>query len=557
MTQKPKVLVLGIDGATFDLIDPWVAEGRLPNLGRLVREGARGPLESTVIPNSFPGWTSCSTGVNPARHGIYNALIRKSLHDYRMTVVNARDIRYERIWQTLSGEGMRVGVLNVPCSYPPVEVNGFLVGGMLSPSIDSDFTHPPGLMHEILAETGDYVIDLQTKRIPRDQMRDELLYSVEKRGDAIDYLLRTRDLDFAFFVFTETDRAQHYFWADMDPAHPAHTPERGERFGDVIPRVYEAVDAQIGRILERVGDDTQVIVVSDHGFGSQPYNVYINRYLAEQGFLALIKTETLTEELRETAKGVLDRVGLLDVARRGKRLVLGDPEADALASDLKHGQLATKRSNIDRIIDGIDWSRTEAYALVPREVRINLKGREPGGIVEPARYEEVRARVMESLGRLKFPDGTPVFDRVFRREDVMSGPCLELAPDIVTSMKVGVAACHLEPKEIFSVNNGATGSHTDWGVLVGWGPGILQGAEVSGARLEDVTPTALYSLGVPLYDDMDGRPLTSLFTEEFKAERKVRTRPGASSSGEERVDPYSIEEEDEIYDRLKGLGYMN
>jgi predicted AlkP superfamily phosphohydrolase/phosphomutase len=557
VTQKPKFMVLGIDGATFDLVDAWAAEGRLPNLARLMREGARGPLESTVIPNSFPGWTSCTTGVNPAKHGIFNALIRKRLHEYRMTVVNARDIRYERIWQTLSREGKRVGVLNVPCSYPPVEVNGFLIGGMLSPSVDSDFTHPPGLMREIIAETGDYVIDLQSKRIPRDQMRDELLHSVDRRGDAIDYLLRTRDLDFGFFVFTETDRAQHYFWADMDPSHPAHTPERGERFGDVIRRVYERVDVQIGRILERVGTETQVFVVSDHGFGSQPYNVYINRYLADRGFLKLTRSESLGDELRESAKGVLDRVGLLDVARRSKRLVLGDPEAVALASDLKDGQLATKRSNIDRIIDGVDWSRTVAYALVPRGVRINLKGREPGGIVDPSRYDQVRDEVIASLETLTFPDGERVFDRVFKREDVMSGPYLELAPDIVTSMRVGVPACHLEPKEVFSVNTGATGSHTDWGVLIAWGPGIAAGTPAPPAQLQDITPTALYALGVPIYDDMDGRPLTELFSDEFRSAREIRTRPNTSSEAGDRVDPYSADEEDEIYDRLKGLGYMN
>src|SRR5215218_7921627 len=140
LSTKPKVLVIGVDGATFDLIDPWVAEGRLPNFGRMLREGARGMLQSTVIPNSFPGWTSCTTGVNPAKHGIFNALIRKKHGEYRMSVVNSRDIRYERIWQLLGREDKRVGVMNVPCSYPPVPVNGFLIGGMLSPSLESDFT---------------------------------------------------------------------------------------------------------------------------------------------------------------------------------------------------------------------------------------------------------------------------------------------------------------------------------------------------------------------------------------------------------------------------------
>jgi predicted AlkP superfamily phosphohydrolase/phosphomutase len=553
---KPKVLVVGIDGATFDLIDPWVREGRLPALASLLERGARGPLRSTVIPNSFPGWTSCTTGVNPAKHGIFNALIRKELHSYKMSVVNARDIRVERIWQILSRDGFRVGVMNVPCSYPPVEVNGYLIGGMLSPSLDSDFTHPPGIMKEIVAETGDYVIDLQTKHIPREQMRDELLYSVDKRGDAMRYLLREHDVDFAFWVFTETDRAQHYFWADMDAAHPAHDPERAARVGSTIRDVYERVDAQLGRLLDIVSDDTQVFIVSDHGFGAQPLNVYLNRYLMAKGHLHLQRTEQVGKDLRRATRDILDRVGLLDAARSARNVVLGEPET-ALASDLKGGQLATKRSNVDRIIEQIDWSRTTVYALVPRGVRINLAGREPAGIVRPDDYETVRDKAIADLAELRYPDGQRVFDNVMRREDVMSGPYLEYAPDIVTSMPVGVPACHLEPREIFSVNTGATGSHTDWGVLIAAGPGIRAGATLSGASLEDITPTALYALGVPCNDDMDGRPLVDLFTEEFRASRTLDTRTSAAGAAGGRVDPYSVEEEDEIMDRLKGLGYIN
>ncbi len=556
MSVKPKVFVIGVDGATFDLIDPWIAEGRLPNFARMLSEGARGLLQSTVIPNSFPGWTSCTTGVNPAKHGIFNALIRKNLNEYRMSVVNSRDIRYERVWQLLSREDLRVGVMNVPCSFPPVPVNGFLIGGMLSPSLESDFTFPAHLIDEVVENTGDYIIDLRSKHIPREQMRDELLRSVDLRGAAMDYLIRSRDLDFAMMVFTETDRAQHYFWADMDSAHPAYNPERGARFGSVIRDVYERVDEQIGRLIETVGDECQVIVVSDHGFGSQPHYVYVNRWLMQTGYLKSKIVETLGEKVRGTTRDLLDKTGLLVAARAVRNAAFGEPEG-AAASDLKNGQLATKRSNIDRIIDNVDWAHTTAYALVPRGVRINLKGREPHGIVEPSEYESVRDRLIRDLKRLNFPNGDPVFDRVYRREEVMEGPYLEFAPDVVTCMQVGVPSCHLEPKSVFAVNTGATGSHTDWGVLIARGPGIRAGADVAGARLMDVTPTALYAMDVPLNDDMDGQPVLPLFTEEFKSRRKVRFRENTASVADERVDPFSASEEDDIMDQLKGLGYIN
>jgi predicted AlkP superfamily phosphohydrolase/phosphomutase len=556
LADKPKVLIIGIDGATFDLVDGWAAEGRLPNLARLMREGTSGPLESTVIPNSFPGWTSCTTGVNPAKHGIFNALIRKDLNEYRMSVVNARDIRYERIWQTLGKEGLRVGVMNVPCSYPPVPVNGFLIGGMLSPSLESDFTYPEKLIDEVIGAVGDYVIDLRSKHIPREQMRDELLYSTEKRGAAMEYLIRTRDVDFAMVVFTETDRAQHYFWADMDESHPAHTPERGRRFGDVIRRVYEAVDREVGRLLDAVGADAQVYVVSDHGFGPQPTYVYINRWLRERGYLASKLPDAPPDDLRERAKRALDRVGMLDTARNVRNAVFGEPEG-ALATDLEKGQLGAKRSSVDRIIESVEWSRTTAYALVPRGVRINLKGREPHGIVEPEEYEAVRDKLIADLETLVYPDGTRVFDRVSRREEVMEGPYIEYAPDVVTCMPVGVPSCHLEPTEVFAVNTGATGSHTDWGVLIASGLGIAAAGRTTTARLMDVAPTALYALGVPLYDDMDGVPVLDLFTDEFRATHEIERRPNAAAVDASRVDPFSASEETEILEQLRGLGYIN
>jgi hypothetical protein len=139
----------------------------------------------------------------------------------------------------------------------------------------------------------------------------------------------------------------------------------------------------------------------------------------------------------------------------------------------------------------------------------------------------------------------------------MSGPYLELAPDIVTCMPVGVPSCHLEPREVFAINTGATGSHTDWGVLIASGPGIRPGAHVAGARLMDVTPTALYALGVPLNDDMDGQPVVAIFDDEFAASHKIAFRENAVSVSDERVDPFSAAEEDDIMEQLKGLGYIN
>jgi predicted AlkP superfamily phosphohydrolase/phosphomutase len=259
-----------------------------------------------------------------------------------MSVVNARDIRYERIWQILSRDGMRVGAMNVPCSYPPVEVNGFLIGGMLSPSIESDFTHPKGLIKEVIAHTGDYIIDLRSKHIPREQMRDELLRSTELRGAAMKYLLETHDLDFAMMVFTETDRAQHYFWADMDPNHPAWNAERGARFGDVIRRVYEAVDVRSAAVDHRARHSPHRV---DHGFGRRTRMLH-QRYLIEMGH----RRRSSSDVGQKVWYATRDLLGPLDCSARAPCVTRCWRSRDG-ARFRQVSQMATKRSNIDRIIE--------------------------------------------------------------------------------------------------------------------------------------------------------------------------------------------------------------
>jgi predicted AlkP superfamily phosphohydrolase/phosphomutase len=269
-----------------------------------------------------------------------------------------------------------------------------------------------------------------------------------------------------------------------------------------------------------------------------------------------LNREDLTKELRDATRDVLERMGLLDAVRKGRNMLFGEPESQA-SLDARLGAMTFKRSNIDRIIEAVDWSRTTVYALVPRGVRINLKGREPQGIVEPDEYESVRDRAIKALKGMAYPSGELVFDRVYRREDVLDGPYLDYAPDIITCMPVGVPSCHVDTREVFAVNRGATGSHTDWGVLIARGPGIRRATEIQGARLMDVTPTALMALGVPLNSDMDGVPLLDLFDDAFRAAHPVTRREAAATGPENRIDPFSVQEEEEILEHLKGLGYIN
>src|SRR5258708_3423230 len=242
-----KTVVIGLDGATFDIIQPLADAGRLPVLARLMREGASAPLRSTLLPNSFPGWASCTTGTSEGMHGVFSPFI-KNQSNYSVRAMSGRDIMTRPIWDIVSEQGGRSLVVNVPTTYPPERLNGFMVTGMLTPSRASDFTYPVELKADLLAKVPDYVIE--PGRNPDKVARaDEFRHAIDVHERGLAYLMDREDWDFVMIVFSVLDRAQHDYWADMDPAHPRHDPKTP--FRGFIHEVYERLDAAVGRIIEK------------------------------------------------------------------------------------------------------------------------------------------------------------------------------------------------------------------------------------------------------------------------------------------------------------------
>ena len=279
-----KTVIIGLDGATFDIIKPLARAGRLPILSRLIKEGASAPLRSTILPNSFPGWASCTTGTSEGMHGVFSPFIKNPGH-YTVRAMSGRDIMTRHVWDILTEHGGRSIVLNVPTTYPPEPINGLMVTGMLTPGLESEFTFPASLKGELLAELPDYVIE--PERIPDKHARaNEFRRSIENREAALRFLLGRGEWDFLMVVFSVLDRAQHDYWADMDPAHPRHDPKTPREFREFIHEIYERLDAAVGRLLEHLSAESRVFVVSDHGFCSELFEVRVNELLATAGLLA-------------------------------------------------------------------------------------------------------------------------------------------------------------------------------------------------------------------------------------------------------------------------------
>lgn len=555
--NRPRVLVLGFDAATFWLIDPWVQEGKLPNFRRLMEGGVRGRLASTIPYVSGPAWVSFATGVNPGKHGVFD-FARRERGGYGIELVNARDIRYPTLWTLLSEAGLRVGTMNCPVTYPPQPVNGFMVGCMLTPSLQSDFTYPQELKGQLLRAVPEYRIEAAETSPDREKTKAAVARNVrlgtEARAEATRFLMKwLGDWDLFVVVYSETDRVMTYLWDDMDPHHPAHDPRLAARYGGEILHHYQQLDAILGETMDRLVDErTTLLVVSDHGFGGVYRFFYPNRWLEAEGYLTL-KRGGVSTGLVHGAKDLLRRLGLAHAAKRTLQALF---PGWGVTSQLRQFTFARD----------VDWRRTRAFWAADNGITINVAGREPEGIVQPGReYEALRDELAARLLDLRDPvHGERVVAAVHRREDLYTGPYVEESPDLRVvwqeypeERRTHFSAGELWGEAMFGPA-GQTGDHCYHGIFLAWGHGVRRGKTVEGACIVDLAPTILWLLDQPVLADMDGRVLTEVFEPDFVGQRPVKRceRTGAPP-GPGDLAGFTDEESEAVRERLRGLGYLS
>jgi len=550
-----KVFSLGLDGATFDLMEPWARAGYLPNLRAFMDQGVRATLNSVILPFTPQAWGSFMCGVNPGKHGVFG-FKQKLPGGYSFQLVNNSSLRTKTLWRLLSEQGKRVVLVNIPMTFPVEEVNGILIGGMDSPGIDSDFVYPPAYKRELLAASPNYVIHLHVGAgyLDTDPKRHRglagLLEMVEARERAIHHLLDTQEWDFFALNFAAIDQVQHHFWKYMGTEGP---------FSDAVLKVYQRVDEAVGRISERLGPDVLQLVMSDHGAGpASDWVVFIDEWLRSHGLLRF-----------KVAKA---RAGLRQAADFGLGLL-----SRKLASGAKDflmrrfpGLRARTQGFVRRSL--IDWETTKVYSGEhAATLRVNLKGRDPQGVVEPADYERVRDEVIKLCGRLRDPKtNEPIIERTLRREEVYSGPNIEDAPDLVMCPKDFAHQVRGGPfprdgryREVVSPKSDkdffTCGVHRLNGVFMARGPRVKRGLHLAPMSILDLFPTILYGLDLPVPHAADGKVAEKIFEEDFLARRPVRyvdydldrhAAPGAASYGSE-AETQTIER------ALKGLGYLD
>lgn len=547
--EKAKVFVIGIDGATFDVIDPMLKKGELPTIKQLMDDGVYGELESVPNMISPSAWTSFMTGKNPGRHGIYE-FYEKKADSYGIRFINARDRKAASLWRILSDSGLQVGVVNIPMTYPAEKVNGFLIGGLDSPGPETKgFTYPADLYNELVRNCGKYIMEpgITSHVMAGDfDKAEELLYeSIENRMITTKYLMSKYAWDFFTIVFRETDPAQHCFWKYFDSDAPDYVESPYRR---IIPEVYRRIDRAIGNIIKGLLQDTSIIILSDHGFGFKQHgNHCLNGLLEWAGLL----------KFRDKRENGLTGLLYRQIEKRFTRKT-----KERLVRMFPH--LRDKvQSNI--LFSKIDWQHTKAFTDGIREgIYINLKGREPLGVVEQKEYEVIRERIIHILKEIRdLHTRELVVEHVFRREEIYHGETIDKAPDLIVRWKPhcwirGVSTPSgdiIKPYFPTEEQRTISGDHRLKGILIFYGKKIRRGIKTQNAQIIDIAPTILHMMGQPVPVDMDGEVLKEILQIDDKV--KFVECPSIKNIAEDiEVGTHKEYEAEAVRQRLRDLGYV-
>jgi len=459
--KTPRVLVIGLDCASPHLI---FEQFKLPNLHGLMSRGAWGILRSSIPCITVPAWASMLSSRDPGVLGVYGFRNRAD-HSYgAMVSADSKAVKVKRIWDILTESGKSSLVMGVPQTYPVQPLNGHLISDFLTPGRESAFTYPAILKTEVLRLAPDYPFDVREFRTTeRAELLKRLIDQTETQYRLFEHLLTSKSWDFAIHVNIALDRIHHAFWRYHDPAHRLHESE--SPFRHAIRDYYQQVDQWVGRLLHTIDDETAVLVVSDHGVKRMDGGICINEWLYRNNWLAL----------------------------------KSDPPPDTITPFSE---------------SLVDWSRTRAWGSGGYYARLflNVRGREPEGVIAPEDVPRVRAELAEALRGIPDHEGNPLNTTVYA-PDAIYQQVTGIAPDLIVYFGDlhwrAIGSLGYGRHWTFENDTGADdANHAEEGLYI-WVDPRKRGAGKSADRqLMDIAPTLLQALKVKIPADMQGSPLS-------------------------------------------------
>ena len=531
-----QVMLIGLDGATFSVLDPLMQDGIMPFLHSFIASGVRADLRSVIPALTPPAWTSLVTSRSPGNHGVFDFFCKESPDSHHIRLTTSRDVHAETIWSIANRHGLRANVLNFPLMFPPPQIDGYVVPGWMpwkqlrlgcSPAHLFDrLKGLPGFnARELAMDT-----NLEAKAIEGcqpDEYKEWIELHIAREQQwlrVLKMLMHEEPCALTAVLFDGVDRIQHLCWRFVDPVYAGEVRTRWEQ--EVRARCLEyfsQLDDVLAECVRLAGPEATVVMASDHGFGPQRRTFFVNAWLAQHGYL---KWANDREQHGHNAEGL----GVGQIAR--------------------HAYL-------------LDWEHTRAYAPMPSSNGIHIVRAtkdHPNGVPE-AQYESFRDRLIGELRSLLAPDsGEPVVSQIWKREDVFSGPYMTLAPDLTLELQDGGLVSILASETPVSPRPQPSGTHRPEGIFIAGGPRIRQGVQLSALSILDVAPLLLYSLAVPIPTDLEGRAPTAALAPAALQARPIDTAPALAITSIEPSQPQTdvaldAESEAILMQQLRALGY--
>ncbi|WP_132058638.1 alkaline phosphatase family protein [Halorussus amylolyticus] len=540
------VYVFGLDGVPPELVDAGIDAGRLPNFERMRAEGTDGTTRSTVPPLSMIAWSSFATGRNPGNHGVYNFML-KDAGGYDTEFVTADTLREQSVpvWEYLDAEGLRSGVMNVMPGYPPSRTAGFHISDNITTPPSGSYAYPDELEADIEDRVGEYDVDPYESY---DDGTDEgnlgdlldTFFEIERKRIAVAKLL-VEEYPAAFYslVFSGPDNVLHVLGHVLNEDHPKHDPGVAARHRDKPLELLELYDDFLGWVMDEIGDDDTLMVLSDHGHGPIYQTINLNSWLYSAGYLDL-ESRPWTRlkqfgynHIYDAVETVMSELNLFSKLKMGVARTSGDGSGPDLAE-----LLTISRKDID-------WNRTAAFTVASGgQIYLNTDDHDEGAI-SPGNYDEIRDRLRDQLLAIEHPErGDRVIDSVLYGEDVYGDAFADTRPDLVCMPAPGYQIQYpqtMKTNRVFG-EPPKTGSHTSMnemnGIFYAWGGPVKNESGVT-VDLTDFAPTACSLLDVPVPEEMDGdvrgdvvdvESRRSRYDGKVEAKRAVREVVGGLSA---------------------------
>jgi predicted AlkP superfamily phosphohydrolase/phosphomutase len=508
--RKTKAFIFGIDGGTWDLLDPLIAEGALPTLAELRKSSASASTSTTWPAHTGPGWASFVTASLPGQHGVFQFFDTQE-PAYRAKITTTRDFGRQSCWQWIAQKGVSLGLVNIPMSHPALSLPGYQITWPLKQT--TSYSSPGQLLGD-LAKNGCYFrSDLATMYRGDLDYIEHAVKFVPERMKAARYLLQNWEADVFSIVLTEADRVCHHYWQFADPTHPLYTTDVPEHYKTAIRTILQLIDFELGETLKVLPDDCTVVVVSDHGFGPGRRSLAANKVLEKAGYLSTT-------------------------------------HASSAAPELASWFTESGRT--------IDWSKTQVYSPVPGSygLNLNLRGRQVNGTVEQADAGRILEEVTKVFQAVRIPEtGKPAFLKILHKEEAFPGPLIDRAPDLL--LIPGDESLMVTPSfgEEWTWSY-QTGLHRHEGMWMHRSPCVKAGRLPHRIRLIDVLPTLFEDLGFDTSGAFQGQPVSEIFSAFGPSANAqlVGTHPDSGDTSEASAeDEFEVAE---LTERLKAMGYL-